>query len=106
MEIIDEELANQITVCVISLLQSTEPLTQTPIPIRGFAVGISSEFIALLGHGGGPRGHVFEFPMLLAKNNYERIPNLLGLAFIRYPHVVEASCDDGQFGLVQQPELA
>lgn len=67
---IGEERANQLTVCIITLLQSVEIHTDVPIKVRGFDVYISATQVALFGHATlKPREHVVGFPMLLARNN-------------------------------------
>jgi hypothetical protein len=96
---IDSELANRITVCIITILQSVEVKTKLPIPVRGFAVGVSTSQIALLGHGTVPDGHVMSFPMLVARNSYEPVPNMP--MFMCLDRIVEASCSNGHFEIHQ-----
>ncbi len=67
---VDREVANRIIVSIISLLQYVQVETELGSPVRGFAVGISTSQVALLGHGTvPPRLHVFQFPLLIANNN-------------------------------------
>ena len=105
----DVELANQIMVCVISLFQSVEVETEPNTPVHGFAVGISSTNIALLGHGTVKAGHVFDFPLLVAENNgYERSlavgPRVQFL--MRCDLIVEAYCSGGKFAIEQRRRAA
>lgn len=99
------ELANQITVCIISLLQSVEIKIQKNQSPRDLEVGVSSKNIALLGPGIVPAGHVMDYPILLAKNCLQDAASYPS-TFMRYDHVVEAVSVNGVFQLDQRsPKL-
>lgn len=108
-EILDAELTNQVIVCIITLLQGIKIQTKvdSPTSVRGFAVGVSSNELGLLGYGIDAEGNSFYFPMLIAQNNgYDYslaqpdspvIPMLIPIE-----NIVVASCVDGVFGIEQQ----
>jgi hypothetical protein len=103
------ELANQVVVCIISLLQSVKVDTSLKTSLAGFAVGISSRDVVLLGHGAVKAGHVFQFPLLVAANNGYEVS--IHLAQFEVPlmtcnSIVEASSRAGRFQIDQRPTAA
>src|SRR5258705_2449210 len=62
LSITDPELANQLVVCIITLLQNVTLPTGVASHIRAFAVAVSSRAVALVAHG-DLSGHVFQFPV-------------------------------------------
>lgn len=105
---IDGELANRIVVSTISILQDVQVQTDFGSAVQGFAVGISTQHIGLLGHGTlPPRGHVFSFPLLVARNNgYEfslTLPNAPVVdQFMTATGLVETCCEGGRFSIAQK----
>jgi hypothetical protein len=102
---INSELANQITVCIITLLQSVKVETKLENQIIGFSVAMSSHQIALCGHGTLVAGHRITFPLITAINNgYEE-----SLKFVPFKdlltcsHIVESYCIGGKFKVEQRP---
>jgi hypothetical protein len=69
---VEEELVNQITVCIISLLQSVKIKINAQSTTLDFelSIGISKKYIYLLGGGQVPEGHTIMFPLLVARNTY------------------------------------
>ena len=140
---LDAELANQITVCIISLLQSVEIRAtrarkrardahlyrSISCGIRGekmgsadayasatslpkLLVGISREYIALLGqgrlaarHSTGDKAPVMVFPILMARNNYVELPSSC-TAYMILDRVVEACSINGDFRFAQRAPAA
>jgi hypothetical protein len=102
---LDDEAANQVTVCIISLLQCVEVQTQTTSSVKGLSIGICSEFIGLLGHGDIAAGHGFCFPMLIARNNYEPLPGI-DTWMILDNFVTKAYAVGGQFQLEQRKRMS
>lgn len=102
---IDEELANRLIVCIISILEAVQIRTRGRGPLHGFAVGISSTTIFLLAHGTVPGGHIFSFPVLTASNRgYEPSLSMMNVtSLIRCDYVVEAFCSQGRFQIEQRP---
>lgn len=107
-EAVNAELGNRLTVCIISLLQSVQVDTKLSAQVRGFAVGMSSTHVALLGHGVTPAGHVFQFPLVVANNrDYERSLSMMHVDFLmRCDRIVEAFCSGGEFWIEQRPQSA
>jgi hypothetical protein len=71
---LNEEIGNRLTVGIISLLQSVEIHDHSVSAVPKLVVGVTWDFIALLGQGRSDAGHVFVFPMLVARNRYLDLP--------------------------------
>lgn len=97
---LDTELANQITVCIISLLQSVEMKADSATSASKLLVGISCEYIALLGQGRLPAGHIMSFPILMAQNNYKELPSSC-TEYMILDRIVEAGSTNGNFTFAQ-----
>ena len=102
---LDAELANQITVCIISLLQSVEIKAGSPTSVPKLLVGISCEYIALLGQGKLAAGHIMVFPILMARNNYVELPSS-STEYMILDRVVEACSINGDFRFAQRAPAA
>ncbi len=100
-----EEIANQVTVCLISLLQFVKVRTKAASSVNSLVIGISSDFIALLGQGHVPAGHVIAFPMLVARNNYLPLPGV-DTWMILDNFVTKAYSVGGQFRLEQRKRMS
>ena len=74
---IAKELANQITVCIISLLQSVKVgiKRQSNTMVLELPIGICKQYIYLYGKGRLPAGHIIMFPLIVA-NNDNYIPSI------------------------------
>ena len=95
-----DELANQVTACIISLLQSvkiTLPNSQT----SNLAVGISSKHIELRGSGTVPAGHVVDLPILIAQNCLADASSYPS-SCMRPEYVIEAYSKNGRLNLEQR----
>lgn len=102
---LDTEQANQITVCIISLLQSVEIKAGLATSVPKLLVGITYEYIALLGQGRLPAGHVVVFPMLVAQNKYVGLPSSV-TAYMILDRVIEACATNEGFRFAQLPSAA
>jgi hypothetical protein len=98
---LNDELANQITICIISLLQSVEIKIQEIQTSCDLKVAISSEQIALRGPGTVLAGHVVDYPILIAKNCLQDAASYPS-GFMRPDRVVEAGSVNGIFELEQR----
>jgi hypothetical protein len=107
LEQIEEELANRITVCIISLLQAVRVKSQMRVAVQGFEVAMSSNYIFLRGHGVVAGGHTFAFPILSAFNRgYERSLSIMSVAApITCDHIVQAFCSRGKFEIAQTSRI-
>lgn len=67
---IEEEQGNQITLCIISLLQSARVEIEAQSMMLDFelSIGVSRRYLYLLGEGQLPAGHSIRFPLLVARN--------------------------------------
>jgi hypothetical protein len=102
---LDAELANQITVCIISLLQSVEIKAGSPTCVPKLLVGISREYIALLGQARLAAGPIMNFPILMARNSYMELPPSC-TEFMILDRVVEACSINGHFAFAQRAPAA
>jgi hypothetical protein len=95
---IGEELSNQITLCIISLLQSVQiKIENLPSDLTlKLYVGIGRSKIWLLGEAPNPRGDLFYFPILFGQNRY--IPDIdFEDPPIKMQQIVEAFSVNGVF---------
>jgi hypothetical protein len=101
---LSEELANQFTICVISLLQSVQVQIKdrekiTPLKLH---VGVGRDKIWLIGEAFNPQGHLFYFPIMFGQNKY--IPDVdYDYPPMKMEQVVEAISVNKVFRLVPQP---
>jgi len=106
------ELANQITVCIISLFQSVRFVpnfipspTKTNDSTNSMVIGISSDKVALFCKGVvPPRGHIIAFPILVADNNFEPLPGVDG--FMLLDRITVVYCVNGILHLDQRADKA
>jgi hypothetical protein len=102
---LDIELANQITVCIISLLQSVQVKGKLDASIPQLKVGLTFEYIALLGQAKLPAGHIMAFPILVAQNKYKELPSSIS-EYMILDHTIEAYSLNGDFRFAQRAPLA
>jgi hypothetical protein len=100
---IDLEVANKITVFIITLLQSVKIKLNENTPIFDFKVGISSSHIALLGEVEGISGNTYRFPLIMALNQYEPIKDMP--VFMTLDRIVESVCEGGTVKLQQKSQM-
>jgi hypothetical protein len=104
---VNEELANQFTICIISLLQSVQVKIkdQKTVSLLNLHVGVGREKIWLIGEAPNPRGDLFFFPIMFGQNRY-----LPGIDYDYPPkkmdQLVEAFSVNGKFKLEPRPQAA
>lgn len=100
------EVANQITVCIISLLQSVEiKIEDLVASVPKLLIGVTYEYIALLGQGKLPTGHIMAFPVLIASNKYVNLPSNV-TQYMILDHVVETYSVNGDLYFLQRAPAA
>jgi len=103
-QIIDDKAANQITVCIISLLQSVSVDASDGEPARKLMVGITSDTVSLLGSGRTHRGHVVELPVLVAQSDFDPFPDLEGRMTL--DRILSVQAINGKLVIAQQGAYA
>jgi hypothetical protein len=97
---VNEELANQITICIISLLQSVQVKIkeQKANILLKLHVGVGRDKIWLIGEAPNPAGMLFFFPIMFGQNRY-----LPGIDYdsppLKMDQLVEAVSVNGVFRL-------
>jgi len=103
----DEELANQVTICIISLLQSVQIKIEDEkaLILLKLHVGVGRDKIWLIGEAPNPRGDLFLFPVVFGQNRY-----LQGIDYdyppLRMDQLVEAFSVNGKFTLEPRTQPA
>jgi hypothetical protein len=104
---VNEELANQITICIISLLQSVQVKIkeQKVTTLLKLHVGVGRDKIWLIGEAPNPGGMLFFFPIMFGQNRY-----LPGIDYDYPPkkmdQLVEAFSLNGRLRLEPRPQPA